>query len=110
MGSDDKGGGGPSPAAGVFEVLKDADAFRETAMFVFGKYGWLRQTANAFGINESTVHRWVNEQVEIPYHALSTMAAWRIVFEKTGMRPPEHPAMRAKQAEKARKAKERSET
>lgn len=100
------GGGGPTPAIGVFEILKDADEFREAAMFVFGNYGWHRQTANAFGKDESTVHRWVNEQIEIPYYARSTMAAWRIVFEKTGLRPPEDPEMRARQQAKmeARKA------
>lgn len=109
MSKNNEGGGGPSPAAATFRIIEDADGFREAAMFVFGNYGWLRQTANAFGKNESTIHRWVNEQDDIPFYARSAMAAWKIAFETTGMRPPEDPKMRMKQQakleiQKARKA------
>lgn len=105
-GSRKTGGGGQSLASPTFEVIEDADSFREAAIFVFGNYGWLRQLANAFGKDESTIHRWVNEQSKLPYYARSALAAWKIVFEKTGMRPPEQPEMRARQAERSRKAAE----
>ena len=93
-------GGGTASAVSVFEVIADADGFREAAMFVFGNYGWHRQVANALGKDESTVHRWINEQTEIPWYARSALAAWKIVFEATGQRPPEEPGMRARQQQK----------
>lgn len=98
-------GGGTTPAAGVFEIIETADEFREAAMFVFGNYGWHRQLANALGKDESTVHRWINEQTEIPWYARSALSAWKIVFATTGQRPPEEPAMRDKQKQKLEKQK-----
>jgi hypothetical protein len=72
-----------------YPAVGNAEEFRLAAIHLFGRIGWKKNTALAFGVTESTVYRWVNENVPIPHYAASAMGAWLIVFELTGKRPPQ---------------------
>jgi DNA invertase Pin-like site-specific DNA recombinase len=86
--TDEHAAGDPGGVAS-FKPVADADEFVANAIHIFGKVGWKRRTALAFDVKESTVYRWTIEQEgAIPHYARSAMAAWRIVFDRTGMRPP----------------------
>jgi hypothetical protein len=54
---------------GRFSPVYDAEEFRLAAIHIFGRIGWKKNTALAFGVTESTVYRWVSESVPIPHHA-----------------------------------------
>lgn len=89
MPSDEDGSGEPAaPQPSSFRPVRDAEEFRLAAIKIFGRIGWKKNTALAFGVMETTIYRWVSEAVDLPHYAASAMAAWLLVFEMTGQSPP----------------------
>ena len=78
----------PPSSQRPFRPIRDAEEFRLTAIYIFGRIGWKRRTSEAFGVTESTIYRWVSESIPIPHYAASALAAWKIVFDLTGTLPP----------------------
>jgi hypothetical protein len=83
--------GPPSPLGlpGRFPAITTADDFRRAAIHIFGVHGWVGETSRCLGVNESTLWRWVNEQIPFKPYALAAMSAWLRIFMLTGERPPE---------------------
>lgn len=90
MPTDKDGAGAWAAPVQPFKPLADANEFRLAAIHIFGT-GWKGKTAQAFGVQGSTIYRWITEAIEIPHYALSAMAAWKIVFDLTKKVPPAAP-------------------
>lgn len=78
-----RGPGRPTSRAGpvAFEptadaVVADSESFVAAAAHLFGRHGWVGETARRMGVNEATVWRWVNASPVPPGPALSAMTAW----------------------------------
>lgn len=71
--------GRPGPSAFQPEadaLILDTEGFVAAASHLFGRQGWVGETARRLGVDESTVWRWVNVAPAPPGPALAAMTAW----------------------------------